>query len=88
MEALGLRGFKSHYHASQALTVTELAEHQRKELAPAGKMLDITVPGILGNKAGLVIIQKFYQLGEYIFNLLILQSIYDCKITNSNRSAL
>ncbi len=68
MVALGLMGFKSHYQVSQALTVTELSKHQSKELIPAGEMLDIMVSIVLVNKtAELVIVQKLYQLGEYIF---------------------
>ena len=83
-------GFKSHYHVSQALTVAELSEHQSKKLVPAGEMLDITVTVILVNKtAELVIVQKLYQLGEYIFVLVHLTvNLIGCKITNSNRRAL
>ena len=90
MVALGLVGFKSRDQVSQALTVTELSEHQSKELIPAGEMLDITVTVILVNKtAELVIVQKLYQLGEYIFVLVHLTvNLIGCKITNSNRRAL
>jgi hypothetical protein len=50
-------GFKSHYQVSQALTVTELPEHQCEKLVPAGEMFDITVPIVLVNKtADLVIV--------------------------------
>ena len=82
-------GFKSHYHVSQAFTVTELSEHQSKKLVPAGEMLDITVTVILVNKtAELVIVQKLYQLSEYIFVLVHLTvNLIGCKITNSNRRA-
>ena len=82
-------GFEGHYQVSQALTVTELSEHQSKELIPAGKMLDITVTVILVNKtAELVIVQKLYQLSEYIFVLVHLTAnLIGCKITNSNRRA-
>ena len=53
-------------------------------------MLDITVPIILVNKAvELVIIQKLYQLGEYIFVFVHpAVNLYDYKITNSNRRVL
>jgi len=53
-------------------------------------MLDITVTVILVNKtAELVIVQKLYQLGEYIFVLVHLTAnLIGCKITNSNRRAL
>ena len=90
MVALGLMGFKSHYQVSQALTVTELSKHQSKELIPAGEMLDIMVSIVLVNKtAELVIVQKLYQLGEYIFVFVHLAvNLSGCKITNSNRRAL
>lgn len=83
-------GFEGHYQVSQALTVAELPEHQCKKLVPAGEMLDITVPIILVNKATeLVIVQKLYQLGEYIFVFIhFAVNLFDCKITNSNRRAL
>ena len=83
-------GLKSHNQVSKTLTVTELTEHQRKKLVPAGEMLDITVPVILVNKATeLVIIQKLYQLGEHIFVFVHLAvNLFGCKITNSNRRAL
>ena len=82
-------GLKSHYHVSQALTVAELSEHQSKKLVPAGEMLDITVTVILVNKtAELVIVQKLYQLSEYIFVLVHLTvNLIGCKITISNRRA-
>ena len=52
-------------------------------------MLDITVTVILVNKtAELVIVQKLYQLSEYIFVLVHLTvNLIGCKITNSNRRA-
>ena len=83
-------GFKGDYQISQALTVAELPEHQSKELIPAGEMLDIMVSIVLVNKtAELVIVQKLYQLGEYIFVLVHLTvNLIGCKITNSNRRAL
>ena len=43
-------GFKSHNQVSQALTVTELAKHQCKELVPAGEMLDILVATIFADE--------------------------------------
>ena len=68
-------GFKSHYKVSQTLTVAELSEHQCKELVPACEVLDITITVILINKATeLVIVQKLYQLCEYIFVFVYLQS--------------
>ena len=90
MVALGLMGFKSHYQVSQDLTVTELSEHQSKKLIPAGVMLDIMVSIVLVNKtAELVIVQKLYQLGEYIFVFVHLAvNLSGCKIANSNRRAL
>ena len=36
-------GLKSHNQVSKTLTVTELTEHQRKKLVPAGEVLDILV---------------------------------------------
>ncbi len=89
VEALGLMSFKCHYQVSQALTVAELPEHQSKKLVPAGEMLDITVPIVLVNKTTeLVIVQKLYQLGEYIFVFVHLAvNLFGRKITNSNRRA-
>ena len=82
--------FKSHNHITQALTIAELFEHQCKKLVPAGEVLDITVPIVLVNKtAELVIVQKLYQLGEYIFVFVHLAvNLSGCKIINSNRRAL
>ena len=53
-------------------------------------MLDIMVSIVLVNKtAELVIVQKLYQLGEYIFVFVHLAvNLSGCKITNSNRRAL
>ena len=54
-----------------------MAEHQSEELVPASEVLDITIPVILINKATeLVVVQKIYQLCEYIFAFVHLQYYY------------
>ena len=90
METLGPMGFNSHNHVPQTFTVAELPEHQCKKLVPASELLDVTVPIVLVNKtAELVIVQKLYQLSEYIFFFVhLVVNLSDCKITNSNRRAL
>jgi len=58
------------------LTVTELTEHQRKELIPAGEMLDILVTIVLASKVIEVIsVKECYQLGE---NELIFEHTQPC----------
>jgi hypothetical protein len=59
---------QGHNQVTQALTITELSEHQSKELIPASEMLDIVIPIVLVNKVTeLVAIQKLYQLSEDVF---------------------
>ena len=50
VETLGLMGFKSHNQVSKTFTVSELAEHQCKKLAPARQMLDILVTTIFAGE--------------------------------------
>ena len=59
---------QGHNQVTQALTITELSEHQSKELIPTSKMLDVAIPIVLVNKVTeLVAIQKLYQLSEDVF---------------------
>ena len=76
MEALGLMGFKSHYHISQTLTVTELTKHQSQKLVPAGEMFDILVPIIFASEVvEMIPIKKCYQLREYKLIMKHMQTI-------------
>lgn len=64
----GLVSLQCNDNITQALTVTELSEHECHELIPAGEVLDIPVPIILVNQVTeLVVVEKFNQLSEYIF---------------------
>ena len=60
--------FKSNNQISQTLSVTQLTKHHCKQLIPTCEMLHIAVSIILVNQmAKLVIVEKFYQLGENVF---------------------
>ena len=64
--------FKSNNQISQTLSITQLAKHHCKQLIPTSKILHITVSIILVNQmAKLVIVEKFYQLGENVFVLVL-----------------
>lgn len=64
----GLVSLQCNDNITQALTVTELSEHECHELIPAGEVLDIPVPIILVNQVTeLVVVEKCNQLSEYIF---------------------
>ena len=53
---------------SQTLSITQLTKHHSKQLIPTSEMLHIAVSIILVNRmAKLVIVEKFYQLGENVF---------------------
>ena len=52
-----------------------MSEYQRQKIVSTAGMLDITIPVILVNKATkLVIVQEPYQLCEYVFVFVHLQS--------------
>ena len=60
--------FKSNNQISQTLSITQLAKHNSKQLIPTCEMLHIAVSIILVNQmAKLVIVEKFYLLGENVF---------------------
>ena len=87
MEALGLMGFKSHYQVSQALTVTELPEHQCGQLVPAGKMFDILVTIIFGSQTiKLATIEKRGKLREHELVLIHMQTFEAAKLQIQVRS--
>jgi hypothetical protein len=53
---------------SHALTIAQLAKHQRKEMVPTCEVLHIEVTSILVNDVTeLVIVQELYQLSEDVF---------------------
>ena len=63
--------FKSNNQISQTLSITQLTKHHSKQLIPTSEMLNITVSIILVNQmAKLVVVEKFYQLGENVFVLV------------------
>ena len=63
--------FKSNNQISQTLSITQLTKHHCKQLIPASEMLYIAVSIILVNQmAKLVIVEKFYQLGENVFGFI------------------
>ena len=63
--------FKSNNQISQTLSITQLTKHHCKQLIPTSEMLHIAVSVILVNQmAKLVIVEKFYQLGENVFVLV------------------
>lgn len=60
--------FKSNNQISQTLSIAQLTKHHSKQLIPTSEMLHIAVSIILVNQmAKLVIVEKFYQLGENVF---------------------
>ena len=60
--------FKSNNQVSQTLSIAQLTKHYCKQLIPTSEMLQIVVSIILVNQmAKLVIVKKFYQLGENVF---------------------
>ena len=68
MVTLRLMSLQSNNQVSQTLTITELSEHQSKELVPACEVLDIPITFVLINKVTeLVVIQKLHQLSEDVF---------------------
>ena len=71
---------------SHALAITQLSEHQRKELVPTCEVLHIFVACILANKVIEVIpIEKCYQLSENVLVLIHMQTILAAKIQNQVR---
>ena len=53
---------------SHAFAITQLSEHQRKELVPTCEMFHVAVSFILVNDVTeLVKVQELYQLREYVF---------------------
>ena len=69
---------------SHALAITKLSEHQCKELVPTCEMLHIAVTSILVNDVTeLIKVQELYQLREYVFRFVHMQSsILAAKIQN------
>jgi isocitrate lyase len=49
MITFGMVGIKSDNQVSQAFTIGELAEHQRKQLVPASEMLHVLVTIMIAN---------------------------------------
>jgi hypothetical protein len=71
---------------SHALTIAQLAKHQRKELVPTCEVLHVFVAGILANKIIEVIpVEKRYQLSENVLVLIHMQTILAAKIQNQVR---
>ena len=65
------------YQVAQTLAITQLTEHQCKELVPTCEVFHITVSIILVNDVTeLVKVQEFYQLREYIFRFVHMQSVF------------
>ena len=76
MITFGLVSLQCNDNITQALTVTELSEHECHELIPAGEVLDISITSILANKIIEVIsIEKRCQLYENEFVLEHMQSL-------------
>jgi hypothetical protein len=71
---------------SHALAITQLSEHQRKELVPTCEVLHVFVATILADKVVEVIpIEKCYQLSENVLVLIHMQTILAAKIQNQVR---
>ena len=70
MVLLGPMCFKSNNQITKTLTITQLAEHHRKQLVPAGEVLHVAITIILANVVvKLSPVQKSGKLSKNVFVL-------------------